>query len=53
MLLQKKQANGGKKDLQSYLYNRPNQKHHVDLITTVWKIEESEAEIHRENKTSI
>ena len=49
----KKQANEGKKDLQSYLYNRPNQKHHVDLIATVWKIEESEAEIHRENKSRL
>ena len=31
----KMQSNEGKKDLQSYLYNHPNLKHHGDLISTV------------------
>ena len=49
--LAKTQAKEGKHDLQSYLYKHPNIKYRNDLIATVWKIEESEADIAREKKT--
>ena len=45
------QAKEGKIDLQNFLYKRPNAKQHADLISTVWSIEESEADLLREQKS--
>ena len=47
------QAKEGKMDLQSYLYKHPNPKSHTDLITTVWRIENSEETLDRDNKTRL
>ena len=49
----KSQAKEGKKDLLKYLYNRPNKRLHADLVSTVWSIEDAEAEIDRKHKTRL
>ena len=49
----KTQSKEGKKDLQGYLYKRPNAKQHCDLIATVWNIEQAEPEIRRKNKSRL
>ena len=46
----KTQSNEGKNDLKIYLHNHPTAKHHTDLITTVWRIEESLNDMNREKK---
>ena len=46
----KKQANEGKTHFQTYLYKHPNAKQNFDLISTMWRIEEPEKEIMRNQK---
>jgi len=45
------QANLGKKDLQAYFYDRPNTKHHADILATVNRMKNAKAKIEQRKKT--
>lgn len=45
------QAKLGKKDLQTYFYDRPNTKHQSDILATVNRIKNAKAKIERKKKT--